>query len=93
MTRGDRVRDGVAMTLVVIGAILILIAHSGDTRLATHPVIVARGQSAFAQWMHYYYFEMAGYAAVIVGVITGIVSYAIRARRLRRSSPSRTTGA
>jgi hypothetical protein len=93
MTRGDRIRDSLAVLLVVLGAVFVIVAHTGDARLATQPVVVAKGQSAFAQWMHYYYYEMAGYAAIIVGVVTGVVSYAVRARRLRRSGASRTAGA
>jgi hypothetical protein len=84
-TRGDRVRDVVAIVLVLAGAGLIGLAHVGNTRLATQPIVVAPGQSAFSQWMHYYYIEFAGYGAVVAGVLVGLASYVIHARRAHRA--------
>jgi hypothetical protein len=89
-TRGDRMRDAIAIVLVVLGVCLIVVAHVGNTRLATQPIIVDRGQSAFSQWMHYYYIEFAGYGAVAAGLIAGLASYAVHARRTRRSRTDAT---
>lgn len=89
-TRGDRVRDAIALILILVGIVLVVVAYRVNTQLAAHPNDVAKGHSAFAVWLHNYYMELAGYAAILVGVILGIVSYIVHDRRTRR--PRRPTG-
>jgi hypothetical protein len=89
-TRGDRVRDAVALVLILVGIVLVVVAYRVNTQLAANPNEVAKGHSAFAVWLHNYYMELAGYAAILVGVILGIVSYIVHDRRTRR--PRRPTG-
>jgi hypothetical protein len=89
-TRGDRIRDALAILLVVVGLCLIVAAHIGDSHLASQPIVVERGQSAFSQWLRFYYIELAGYGAVAAGLIVGLVSYAVHARRTRRSRTDAT---
>ncbi len=89
-TRGDRVRDAIALTLVLIGIALVVVAYRVNTQLATHAIVVPPGHSAFTLWLHNYYLELAGYAAILVGVILGVVSYVVHERRTRRAR--RATG-
>ncbi len=89
-TRADRVRDAIALTLILVGIVLVVVAHRVYSQLATHAIVVPPGQSAFAVWLHNYYMELAGYAAILVGVILGVVSYIVHERRTRR--PRRPTG-
>jgi hypothetical protein len=82
----DRVRDAIALALVIGGVALLIIAHVGNSRLATQPIVVAKGQTAFSIWMRYYYMGFAGVGAVIAGVLVGFGSYIIHARRVRRAA-------
>ena len=74
-------RDIIALLLVVGGICLILISHIGMQRLATQPILVAKGQSAGSIWNTYEYIDLAGRGAAIIGVVVGIVSYVLHARR------------
>ncbi len=82
-TRADRVRDIIALVLVLGGICLILVSHNGMQRLATQPIVVAKGQTAGAVWNKYAYIDLAGRAAAIIGVVVGIVSYVLHARRVK----------
>ena len=91
-TRGDRVRDAVALTLVVLGIVLVVFAFRVNTQLAAHPDVAPKGH-AFGVWLHNYYLELAGYASILVGVILGIASYIMHDRRTRRARRSPTGAA
>ncbi len=91
-TRADRVRDAIALTLILVGIVLVVVAYRVNTRLVSHAIVVPPGQSAFAVWLHNYYMELAGYAAILVGVILGVVSYIMHERRTR-GARRRTGGA
>ncbi|GEM_PF-4063333 len=84
-TRADRTRDLIALALVVAGVGLIATAHAGNTRLATQHIVVSKGHDAFSQWMHYYRLEFTGYGAILAGILVGLASYVIHARRERRA--------
>jgi hypothetical protein len=84
-TRADRVRDAIALTLILVGIVLVVVAFRVNTRLATHAIVVPPGHSAFAVWLHNYYMELAGYAAILIGVIVGVASYIVHERRTRRA--------
>jgi hypothetical protein len=80
-TRADRIRDAVALALVLGGVALVLVSHAGMQKLATQPIVVAKGQTAVAIWDKFAYIELAGYAAAVIGLLVGFVSYIIHARR------------
>lgn len=84
-TRGDRVRDVIALVLLLGGAALEVLAFAGNRRLTTQPIVVPKGHTAFSLWMHNYRMEMTGYAAMIAGVLVGVGSYVVHARRTRRA--------
>jgi hypothetical protein len=84
-TRGDRVRDVIALVLLLGGATLVVLAFAGNRRLTSGPIVVPAGGTAFALWMHNYRMEMTGYAAMIAGVLVGVGSYVVHARRARRA--------
>lgn len=84
-TRGDRVRDGIALVLLLGGAALEVMAFAGNRHLTSGPIATPKGQTAFSLWMHNYRMEMTGYAAMIAGVLVGIASYVVHARRVRRA--------
>jgi hypothetical protein len=81
MSRGDRIRDLVALVLVVAGIGLVVVSHSGMQGLATQAIVVRPGEWAMSQYMHFRYLELTGYALAIVGIVVGVVSYLVRARR------------
>ena len=85
-TAADRVRDAIALALVVGGGTLVVVSHLRYGQLATHPIVVEKGSTAFAQFMRGYYIEMGGYAAAAAGVLVGIGSYVVHARRERRKT-------
>ena len=85
ISKGDRVRDLVALVLVLVGIVLILVSHAGMQRLASQPIVVAKGQWASSVWTTYAYIDYAGRAAAIIGIIVGIASYIIHRRRVRAS--------
>jgi hypothetical protein len=84
-TRGDRVRDGIALVLLLGGAALEVIAFAGNRRLTSGPIVTPKGHTAFSLWMHNYRMEMTGYAAMIAGVLVGVGSYIVHARRARQA--------
>jgi hypothetical protein len=92
VTRGDRLRDFMAVACVVAGAGLVVASHLGMRRLATGPIVVPQGEYAIVQFNRYYYVELAGYVVALVGIVVGIASYVIYARRAR-AGPDAAPGA
>jgi hypothetical protein len=84
-TRGDRVRDVIALVLLLGGAALVVLAYAGNRRLTTQPIVVPKGGTAFALWMHNSRMERTGYAAMIAGVLVAVASSIVHARRARRA--------
>jgi hypothetical protein len=78
---GDRLRDVLALTLLVLGVILILVSHAGMQRLASQPIVVAHGNWAINQWVHFRRIELIGYGAAASGLVAGIWSYIVHAKR------------
>lgn len=91
VSRAGRVRDGVALLLVVIGIGLVLGSHAGMQRLATKTIVVPKGEWAVTQFSHYYYVELAGYVTAVVGIAVGAWSYLLHARRGRSDAAGRLT--
>jgi hypothetical protein len=86
--RSDRLRDGVALVLVLLGIVLILLSNAGMHRLATQPIVLAHGEWAVARYDHFRRLGMLGYLATIAGVGTGIWSYLLHARRAAADTAS-----
>jgi hypothetical protein len=87
MTRGDRVRDAVALLLVVAAVAPVAYAWRGFISLSDESRIpVAPGQAAFAQFMHFFWFAVTGLFLIVTGLGVAIWSYLKRRRRLRQSS-------
>jgi len=88
-TRGDRIRDGIALILIVAGVVLAVFAFVSNNRLATQPIIVAQGQTAYSIWYRNYLMDFGGYALIALGVLVGLGSYIAHARRARRARADR----
>jgi hypothetical protein len=87
ITRGDRVRDAVALLLVVAAVAPVAYAWRGFIALSDESRIrVAPGQTAIAQFMHFFWFAAAGLILIVIGVGVAIWSYLKRRRRLRQPS-------
>ena len=86
--RGDRVRDGVALILVLLGIMLILLSNAGMHRLATQHIVVAHGEWAVAQYEHFRRLAMLGYLATVAGLGAGVWSYTLHAKRAAAESAS-----
>jgi hypothetical protein len=86
--RSDRLRDGAALLLVLLGILLILLSNAGMHRLATQPIVLAHGEWAFARYQHFRRLAMLGYLSTIAGLATGIWSYRIHARRTAADTAS-----
>ena len=91
-TRNDRIRDAIALLLVVVGIIVLIVAFTRNRELATQPIVLAKGQTAFSLFMRNYYLDFVGYGMVALGIIVGITSYAVHARRVRREQSQRRVG-
>jgi hypothetical protein len=74
-------RDLIALGLVLAGIALMLVSHSGMQHLATQPIVLAKGEPAFAQYNHYKFLDYAGRGVIVIGIIVGIASYLIHSRR------------
>lgn len=79
-TRMDRFRDVLALTLIVLGMLLIFVSHVGMHRLATQPIVVAHGEWAITQYVHFRRVELIGYVAAAAGLLAGIWSYVLHAK-------------
>jgi hypothetical protein len=88
--RSDRLRDGLALVLVLLGIVLIVLSNSGMHRLATQPIVLARGEWAVARYDHFRRLALLGYLATIAGVAAGIWSYTLHARRAAAAAPADT---
>jgi hypothetical protein len=86
MTRGDRLRDAVALLLVIVAIAPVAYAWRGFLSISEESrIVLAPGESAFSQFLHFFWFALAGVVLMIVGVGVAIWSYLKRRRRLRRS--------
>jgi hypothetical protein len=86
--RSDRLRDGIALVLVLLGIMLILLSNGGMHRLATQPIVLAHGEWAVARYEHFRRLAMLGYLATIAGIGAGIWSYTLHARRAAADTAS-----
>lgn len=86
MTRGDRKRDAVAMLLVIAAVAPVAYAWRGFVSLSEESRIVLEpGERAFPQFMHYFWFALAGVLLLVAGIGVAIWSYVKRRRRLRET--------
>jgi hypothetical protein len=84
MTRGDRARDLLALGLLVIAVIPTAYAWLGMHELASQEHIVVRpGEVAFSQFMHYFWFAVAGLLLLVSGIVVAVWTYFRRRRRIR----------
>jgi len=83
-TRADRIRDAIALILVLAGIVLAVFAFVSNHQLATQPIVVAKGQTACSIWFRNYIMDFAGYGLILLGVLVGLASYILHARRTRR---------
>ena len=91
VTRSDRVRDWLALGLVLAGALLYGMAQSGMGTLArdrtpTTAEQSARGEWKMVRWNRFYKMSRAGVALVVAGGAVAVFSFAIHARRRKGSS-------
>jgi hypothetical protein len=86
--RIDRLRDGVALILVLLGIMLTLLSNTGMHRLATQPIVLAHGEWAVVRYEHFRRLGMLGYLATIAGIGAGIWSYTLHARRAAADTAS-----
>jgi hypothetical protein len=91
-TRNDRIRDAIALLLVVAGIVVLIVAFTRNRALATQPIVLAKGQTAFSLFMRNYYLDFVGYGMVALGILVGVSSYALHARRVRRERTQRGVG-
>lgn len=84
MTRGDRARDAVALLLMVVAVPLVAYSWKGFASISDEArLIVQPGESAFSQFMHFFWFALAGFVLLLCGVGVAVWSYIKRRRRLR----------
>lgn len=91
VNRADRVRDWLALGLVLAGALLYGAAQNGMGTLArdrtpTTAEQSARGEWKMVRWNRFYRMSRAGVALVVAGGAVAVVSFAIHARRRKGSS-------
>lgn len=85
MTRGDRARDAASILLMVAAVPLVAYAWRGFASISDEArVIVQPGETAFSQFMHFFWFALAGFVLLLCGVGVAGWSYIRRRRRLRR---------
>ena len=91
VSRADRIRDWLALGLVVAGALLYAAAQSGMGALArdrtpTTAEQSARGEWKMVRWNRFYKMSRAGIALVVVGGAVAVLSFAVHAWRRKGSS-------
>lgn len=85
MTRGDRARDAVALLLMVAAVPLVAYAWRGFASISDEASVIVRpGETAFSQFMHFFWFALAGFVLLLCGIGVAAWSYIKRRRRLRR---------
>ena len=85
MTRGDRARDAFALLLMVAAVPLVAYSWRGFSSISDEArLIVQPGEGAFSQFMHFFWFALAGFVLLLCGVGVAVWSYIKRRRRLRR---------
>jgi hypothetical protein len=87
----DRIRDWIALGLVIAGALLYGIAHAGmgsiaRDRTSTTAAQSARGDWKMVRWNRYERLSRAGVALVVVGAAAAMLSFAGHARRRKETS-------
>ena len=88
--RADRLRDWLALALVVAGALLYGVAHRGMASIAgdrtpTPVEVAAPGQWKMVRWNRFERMSRAGIALVAAGAGVSLWSFARHARRRRRA--------
>jgi len=88
--RADRIRDRIALGLVVLGALLYGVAHAGMGSIArdrtpTTPEAAARGEWKMVRWNRFERLSRAGIALVTVGAAVGVLSFVRHAARRREA--------
>jgi hypothetical protein len=89
VSRADRVRDWIALGLVIVGVLLYGAAHAGMGALArdrtpTSAEASARGDWKMVRWNRFERLSRAGIGLVVVGAAVSVLSFARHA--LRRGS-------
>lgn len=85
MTRGDRARDAIALLLMVAAVPLVAYAWRGFASISDEArLIIQPGESASSQFMHFFWFALAGFIVLLCGIGVAVWSYTKRRRRLRR---------
>ena len=89
--RADRVRDWVALGLVIAGVMLYGAAHAGMGALArdrtpTSVEASARGEWKMVRWNRFERLSRAGIGLVVAGAAVSVLSFARYALRRRGSS-------
>ena len=85
VTPADRLRDAVALALLVGGAALFVYAYRGLETLAAGRITVAPGEWALTLWSRYRGLSFAAIGLVAAGVAMAAYSYWRRA--VRRDEP------
>ncbi|MEP6691268.1 MAG: hypothetical protein ABJD07_08930 [Gemmatimonadaceae bacterium] len=86
VTRADRMRDGIAVAILVGAASLYAYAYLGMQRLAAHPVDSTKLKMAnFLTYEHLWQLSRIGRVMIFVGVIAVVMSALMHARRPPRS--------
>ncbi len=91
VSRADRIRDWLALGLVLAGALLYGTAQSGmgtlaRDRTATTAEQSARGEWKMVRWNRFYKMSRAGVALVVAGGAVAVFSFAMHAWRRKGSS-------
>jgi hypothetical protein len=86
--RADRIRDWIALSLVIAGALLYGTAHGGMDAVArdrtpTTAEAAARGEWKLARWNRYARMSRAGIVLVAAGAAVAVWSFARHAGRRR----------
>ena len=81
VTPADRLRDAVALALLVGGAALFFYAYRGLQALAAGQITVAPGELAVSQWARLRGLSLTGIAIAAGGIAMAAYSYWRRARR------------